>query len=353
MSQFQSKYSIELVNSAGTLLADLTGRAMHRRIILSRNEAEDITWRLDLNEFEKYCRDTNQDPRNLLINGSTEVRIKRGQSYLCGGQLNYFTPYVSPKQQYIDIKASGFLNLFQDRFTAASRIFTATQATTIASTVINETQAQTNGDYGVTIGSLATVGLHDRTYQRTNLKNLLQDLTRVQTASFDFQFAYNKVFNTFAQLGSQRPDVIFEYPKNITSFSVPNDATGLANHIIALGSGFGQQAQTQAVVDNTSSQTTYKLREKVITPNGVIDVSTLTDVANAELAAWAFPFELPSITVDGNQAPFVTDYGIGDQVRIRIKNYKMLSHIDGLYRIEKIDLQIDDDDNETINLFVS
>lgn len=354
MSKFASKYAIELVTSTGVLLADLTGRAQQRRLTMSRNEAEDISWVVDLNEFEHYCRLINVDPLNVLVNGSTEVRIKRLGKYLCGGQLIYFEPRIDSSSQTILIRATGFLNLFKDRYTSVLRQFTATQATTIARTLIDETQALANGSFGITIGTLATVGVHDRTYKRTNLKDALQALTKVQTAPFDFEFTYDKTFNTYAQLGSQRPEIIFEYPNNIKQISVPNDASGTANEIIALGSGFGIESQATATVDSAGSQATYKLRQKIITSNGTDNSDNgLTDAANAELATWAFPFELPDITVNGNVAPFITDYRIGDRVRIKINGYSMLNHVNNFYRIEKIELDVDEADNESIRLFVS
>lgn len=354
MSQFQSKYSIELVNSAGALLADLTGRARSRSVTISRNEADYITWQLDLDEFENYCRTSFIDPLALLINNSTEVRVKRLGSYISGGQLNYFRPNISTSGNTIEIRASGFLNLFKDRYTDVNRIFTATQATTIGSTLITESQALSNGNFGVTIGTLATVGVHDRTYTRMNIKDALQNLTRVQTAPFDFEFTYNKVFNTYAQIGSNRPEIVFSYPNNIISVSIPNDGTSVANEVIALGQGFGTESGAVVKVDDVNSQLNYKLRQKIITSNGTDNSDNgLTDAANAELAAWSNPFEIPEITVNGNVAPFVTDYHIGDRVAVSFSGYSMLKHINGLYRIERIELTIDDDDNETIRLSLS
>ncbi len=167
-------------------------------------------------------------------------------------------------------------------------------------------------------------------------------------------FLYDKTFKTYASIGSNRPDIVFEYPNNILSFRAPVDATGIANRILAFGQGFGTQAQAQYVAESIPSQATYKVREKVITTDAVDNSDNgLTDKANVELAAWAFPFQIPPIVVNGNVAPFITDYGIGDYVRIRLKNFRLLDHIDGLFRIEKFDLDIDDDDNERVTLYVS
>ncbi len=348
-----SKYSIELINPAGNLIADLSARASNRKLSKSRNEADKISWTMDLNEFEKYARSTGQDPQDMIIVDQSEVRVKRGNEYLAGGQINYVNANITPDSQTLEIRATGFLNLFQGRFTEVYRRFDDVQATTIAATLINETQALTNGDFGVTIGSLATVGTHDITYRRTNLKNALQNLTDRQFRAFDFEFTHDKIFNTYSAIGSQRPDIIFEYPNNIKSFSVPLDGTGIANQVIALGSGFGEEAQTQSVAEDLGSQANYQLRQKIITPNGVSEQDTLDDYAIAEVAAWAFPFELPTITVDGNLAPFITDYGIGDYIKVIIKKYEWLQHIDRMYRIEKFDLDIDDEDNEQVRLYLS
>lgn len=348
-----SRYAFEIVNPDGELVADFTGLAFARRLTLSRNEAEDIYFVMDLNAFERYCDLLGLEPQNVLAVYQNEVRVKRGQNYICGGQLSYIEPKITANGQTVEVRATGFLNLFKDRYTDIERIFTAEEATTIASTLINETQALDNGDFGVTIGAMATVGDHDRTYRRTNIKDALQELTRVQTNAFDFEFTYDKVFKTYESIGSSRPDIIFEYPNNIKAMNVPLDATGVANQIIVLGSGFGEEAAIQVTVEDEPSQLNYILRQKIITPNSVQEVDTLTDHGNAELSAWSVPFELPGIEVDGNLVPYVGDYGIGDRVRVRIKGYKMLEHIDTIYRIEKIDVGVDENDNESVKLYLS
>lgn len=320
---------------------------------MSRNEAESISWTLDLNDFEAYCRQAKVDPNSLLVPNSTEVRIKRGKTYLCGGKVLYRRVRITPESQEIEVKATGFLNLFKKRYTAASRIFTATDASTIAWTLINESQAQgANWNFGVTVGTLATVGNHDRTYLDDEIKDSIQNLTKVQVAPFDFEFTYNKVFNTYAAIGSKRPELVFEYPGNIRSFDLPLDGTLTANRIRVLGSGSGTDGSARVTVDDTNSQINYKVLEDKLLESSTIDTATLTEQGNAELAAVATPFEVPTISVNGNLFPYVTDYHIGDYVSVKIGGYSLTS-VNALFRIEKIDLSIDENDNEDVRLYLS
>lgn len=354
MSSLDSKYSVELRSPAGLLLADLSGRASSRTITKIRNDADQIAWSLDLNEYERFCALNHVDPTTLIVNGQTEVRIRRRGTYIAGGKINYKNTSVDANKQTLDIKASGFLQLFNDRFTDAMRVFTATEATTIAWTAIAESQAKPNGDFGITQGLLATVGPHDETYQWTNIKTLLQDLTNLQTNPFDMEFTAEKVFNTYASIGSNRPDIIFEYPNNILSFQLPEDGTALGNEIIAFGSGNGADAGVTVIVDDLGAQETVQLRQMTITTNGTDDSQGgVTDAANAQLAASALPFEIPQIVVSGDVAPFITDYGIGDRVRVKLGGYGMSRHINGLYRIERFDLTVDDLDHEEVNLYLA
>jgi hypothetical protein len=352
MSGIASNYSFELRSPAGLLLADLTGRAKNRKITQIRNDADLIEWELDLNEYERFCALNGVDPSTLLVNGQTEIRVKRLGEYLSGGQLNYKDLIVDATRQVIQIRASGFVQLLADRYTDATREFTATDASTIAWTAIAESQAKTNGDFGITQGALATIGNHDRTYQWRDLKSLVQDLA-VQTG-FDFEITPTKVFNTYTAIGSSRPEIIFESPGNILSYELPEDGTALANEIIAFGSGNGTDAGVTVTVDDEGAQETVQLRQKTLTTNGVDDSQGgVTSAANAELAAWALPFEIPIITVSGDVAPFVTDYGIGDRVRVKLGGYGMVSHINGLYRIERREITIDDNDHEEVKLYLS
>lgn len=354
MTSVSSKYTIELRSPSGDLLADFSGRAKDRRLVKSRNEADEISWNLDLAEYERYCSLSGIHPGQLPVVGQTEVRVKRGGTYLSGGQIVYAAPRITADNQVYEMRATGFLNLLAGRHTAAERVFAAADGSTIAWTLIDESQSLTNGDFGITQGNLATVGNHDRTYKRTVLKDAIKGLASLKTSSFDFEFTHDKVFHTYVSQGSPRPDIIFEAGTNILEYALPRDATALANEVTALGAGIGEQGAAITAQGDVNSQLTYKLRQRAITSNGTTDENGgVTDAAEAEVNAWAFPIEIIELTVDGNGRHSITDFGIGDRVKVILGQYDTTRHINGLYRVEKYELTIDDNDSEQIKLYLS
>jgi hypothetical protein len=359
MSRVPSIYSLELRSPTGTLIADLSGKARKRRFVQSRNAPEEIQWEVDVNELEQYARDLKLPEDGLIVPGSTEVRVKRKGQYILGGRINYAGTYLSSKTQSMTIRASGFLDMFADRYTGTTSMgtvqesFTATQWTTIASTLITQTQALTRGSFGVTIGLLASVGTGDKTFSYTNIRDALIALSQSSSKSFDFEFTYDKVFNTYANIGNTRPDIVFEHPGNIIEMEVENDATRVANQVIAFGRGFGDQSSTEIEVSDWGSQETYKLRQNIIVTNGTDNSDNgITDAATAYMSAYSIPYELPKITVSGSQNPAINTYGIGDYVKVKIGSYGSLKHLNGMYRVEKRVVTIDENDDEIVQIWL-
>ena len=364
---WSSKYTIELWDKHGNLLADFSGRATGRRITESRNYPESIEFGLDLNEFEKYCRDSGIDPKQLLITNSTEVRVRRAGTYLAGGQLVYKNVSINAQDQKIEVRVQGFLALFAKRYTGTtpagfvSEVYTAAAGTAksrtdLAWTLISASQALTNGSFGITRGLTGgSTTLYDKTYGgRTNIMNALQAMTTYEADPIDIEFTYNKVFNTYAQIGSDRPDIIFEYPGNIRALEVPDDGTDVTNEVIALGQGGADGTQKPAFGVDVSSQTDYQLRQDIVQTNGTDDSNGgITDAAESARDAKSRPLKIPALTINGDVAPFVTDYRIGDRVRVKVNKHPLISDINGVYRVEKRTITIDDNDNEIVKLEVS
>lgn len=368
MTVFSSKYTIELWTREGTLLADLGARLRNRVLIQSRNQPDDLAFDMDLNDFERYCEKAGVDPKDLLVVNSVEVRIKRLATYMSGGQLVYRNVHLEKNSGTVTCRILGFLQLWAKRYTGesdaglVSDVYSTADGTAdlsrkdLAWALINQSQNLTNGDFGVTLGpnQASSTTTYQKNYSRTNIKDALQGLTTVEAGAIDIEFTHDKKFNTYDYMGSNRPDIVFEYPGNIRSIGVPEDGTDMTNEAIGIGRGAADGTQTVAIESDLASQASYGLRQDTINSNGTDNSDGgITDDAKAEIQSASLPLRIPSIVVDGNFAPFVTDYGIGDRVRVKVSGYKLVNNINGMYRIERRTIRIDDDDNEEVTLEVS
>ena len=125
MPNLDSKYIVEIVDDSGTLVSELTGRARKRQFTVTRNRAEQILLEFDLDTIEQFARDSKTNIEEIFAVGKNEVRIKRGDRFLVGGQITHVQGSIDQDSKVLEVRAVGFLDLFKDRYTAASKSFTA------------------------------------------------------------------------------------------------------------------------------------------------------------------------------------------------------------------------------------
>lgn len=342
------KYTFELWSIQGIKVADISDLAKQRKYTLERNEAELLEFTLDLDAFEAFCASINTPPRNVLAPYQTEVKVKRDGQYLFGTQVVDCPIELSQNGSTINVKCTGYLNLFKDRYVTVA--YEQDDATTIAGALLMETQAQTNGSVGVTLDAVqyATGVLRDRNYERDNVKSALQNLTALIDGNFDFDFTHDKKFRTFAQIGSVRSDIELVYGgdgSNVKTATIERSGANLFNKLIGLGSGFGADQITSVQGDSTS-QIAYYLREKIEQFNSVSEQTTLDQNVAARKEMYKDLLEIPKITITGNEVGN-TFLGIGDRVPVYIREHTFVDNVFGLYRIEKMAVTIDDNDFES------
>ncbi len=338
-------YELELWSIQGIKIADISHLAKNRKYTMQRNEAETLEFTLDLDKFEAFCASIGTPPRNVLAPYQTEVKVKRKGQYMFGVQVIDTPVTLGENSSEIQVKCTGYLNLFKDRY--VTKTYTATDAASIARDLITTTQAQTNGSVGVTMDATQydTGVLRDRTYTRDNVKDKIKALTNLIDGNFDFAFSWDKKFRVYQQLGSRRGDVEFTYPGNIKSVTIERTGTSLFNKIIGVGSGFGAD-QLTSTQGNTTSQNAYYLRERIVQYNSVTQQTTLDQNTAGALATLSEVLEIPKITVTGKE--FDLGYiAIGDRIPVLINEHPFVDNVYGLYRIEKMDVTIDDNDFES------
>jgi hypothetical protein len=359
-------YEIELWSQSGVRIADISALAFNRKYTMQRNEAELLTFDLDLFAFENYCLNAlnGTDPQTLIKPYVTDVKVKRAGQYLFGAQVvdvSFSSTQdfrkagetgggggATTQDHVVTITATGYLNLLKDRY--VTKTYAATERTAIATDLITTTQAQTNGSVGITnSGTQYATGLvSDRTYALDNVKLKLQELAALSDSPFDFSFSPSKVFQTYSKIGARRQDInlIFGGPLgNVAGFTLDRSAINLFNKIYGIGSGFGAAQLTSTQVDGPS-QLNYYLREVIDQFNSVVLQPTLDQNTITAVSISKDILELPVITITSKEIP-ANFLSVGDRIPLKVLNHPWLASINGLYRIEKMDVTIDENDFET------
>lgn len=364
-------YGFEVYSRAGALVADLSTLATNRKITIERNAPEKITFEVDSRELSEYASTNNTTGAQILSAGVNEVRVKRnaptGATYLCGGRIDYVETSGSGVDKTVNVTVNGFLNMFKDRFYEVQKVHTGVEASTILWTAINESQTASanfyaptlpsaaNCDFGVTQGTLDTIGNKDRTYEvGKNVKDILVQMTELQTTATDIYFTYDKTFNAVVRQGSDRPGIVFETGKNIIDYKLPIDSQEISNRVITTGSGTeGGGTLVQSIVTDSNSQINYRVRQHVQQFNSISEETTLSDHGNGYLQATKDPLNTPEVSVLLGDDLNVTDFWVGDRVTVNITESDLLDDPSGFYKIEQIQLDISDEDEESAKLTLS
>lgn len=343
-----SLYEIELWSRQNVYVADISMLAKSFNYSMERNAAESFELELDLYAFEDLCASMNALPMTILYPYKTDIKVKRDGEYLFRVHVIETNTDLGVDNATIKIKGLGYLDLLSDRY--VTKTYTAQYETDIVQDLITETQSQTNGSLGITFGTQTQLVQRDRTYERQNVKEAILNLTNLVDGNFDFKIDHNKVLTTYPLIGSDRSkELVFVYPGNIKTMSIPRTGIKLFNKVYGIGAGFGED-QIQSTQVDTSSQLDFGVHEEVRTWNSVLAQETLDQNATARLANVKNILEIPQITVSGKDFD-MNDYGIGDTVTVRVKNHKFLNNIYGKYRIERIEVTVDENQDEDIKMY--
>ena len=342
-----AEYKIEVYSNNGKCLGDIRHLAQGLKWTEQRNAAETVSFRMDLARYEEYVKKTGMRPYDFMDAGTTDIRVVRNGKDRVGAHL--IKTVFSPNDPSVDIELSftGYLNYFKDAYVDAD--YDKTGQGDIAWGVINQYQGKQDGDFGIRRGRFTSLGKNPRQrhQKRANVKDFLVRLSNVIDGP-DFQFTPDKKFNTFDAMGSYRPDIRLSYPGNVASFGFERSVDSLANYVIGIGSGNGDDAPSTYATDPYSRKALYR-REKIVTFSSVVRETTLQENTNGVLELLKDVRELPSFTLSDGVLD-LNDVGLGDTIYIEMNGYIMFEHIRGFYRIEKIEVDVDENDAEEVTL---
>ncbi|MDP9356961.1 MAG: siphovirus ReqiPepy6 Gp37-like family protein [Chloroflexota bacterium] len=350
-----SLYTVEIVNPQGSLVADVSSIATSRRFTVRRNRAETIELGFDLGEAAKIAATLGTPLLQLFAPGSSEVRLRRGDRYLVGGQIAYARPSLTADNRALEVRATGFLDLFKDRylFPPDTLSYTADMGQIVAA-MMNQNQAKPNGSFGCTVGTIQASRTITDTWQpfASSLKDIWIGLTD-RINGIDLEFTYDKKLNVYYPgIGTEKTELLFSYPGTIREIALPVDATQLTNVSINRGAGNGLDQQPVQTRQSLPSQASYARRERIDDYPSISVVQTLNDKGDESLRLGSSPTTVPDVTLDGATEPRLGFYWIGDRVRFAVSD-PAFAVLDGqTWRINEIDVTVDENDHETIRLKV-
>jgi hypothetical protein len=339
------EWKVILYDQASQPVMDIS-RLVEFRLEDILNDSSTFNFSMDLTEFETLCASVSILPRNVLYPSLTEIKVYRNSVAMFGGIVSIANSRLEEVNTTIEVTADSYLHYFSKRL--LNKSYTSTDRSAIAWDAIDTVQSETNGDLGITQGTLATVFDSDLTADYRDVKSIIQLYTYAQPTTYDFEITPDKVFNTYLSMGSIRTEYPLVYPQNITAITIPRSSDSLFNKIIGLGSGIGDE-RLESIQEDSASQVTYRVHEKKQLYNSVILQDTLDENTQGFLEQSKGVLVLPSVSVLGG-AIDIDIVKVGDWLPVRIASSAFNDDVDGIFRIYKMTIKVDRNGNEDVSL---
>ena len=203
---------------------------------------------------------------------------------------------------------------------------------------------------GVDTASSVQENTRQVNYELQNIKDALIDLTNMEDDNFDFEFLPDRTFNVYQRKGEDKLNLEVAYPGNIDSMIISRSASNLANKVIAMGSGIGDE-RLQTILYNNVSRESVGTRESVTIDSNISLEETLRDKAIGNLYDRKDPTNIPRIIVkDGSINP--SNLKTGDIILVEAHGEHFIESTTGEYRVMKIACTLSENAVESMTLTV-
>lgn len=268
--------------------------------------------------------------------------------------------------QTLTINAREFESYFERRRIGTSTAFTNTDQLTIAQNLVTLAQSAPFGNIGVQVGIATSGVLVSRqyyAYEKKTYYNALQDLSRAENGfDFNISVAYNGAGQPTKTLTFGYPRtgtvysatsataLVFQMPASIVDYDYPEDGSISANTIIGLGAGSNEGKLISIQTDATKTAAGFPLLEEAANYSDVTDAAYLAQLALGQVNAVSSSPVTMSIVLSLTVSPVFTDYKLGDDARIMIKDARFPTGLDKVLRIVGIAVQVGDNSPERVTL---
>lgn len=275
--------------------------------------------------------------------------VRNGSVVWSGEQVARSGDLKANSPNYLTIVSRTFFEMLNARYTGAFVRFNNIDQGTILKSLVDTSQALTDGDLGFTFGSHTTGTNRDREYSNQNIMEAFINMSNVINGP-DFFITHDKEINIVSFKGIDKSaQAVLEWGTNLESVNIIEDFSTPANQAIVLGAGFGS-SQTIGTSTDTSARATYKLRQQRSSEIDVSGQSVLEAKAQALVRKYKQSLLSLSIVQLPNTNPGFSTVSLGDSIRVKIK--EGIYNINNRFRVYGYNVQVDDNNKETISYLV-
>ena len=333
------------------------------------NRAETMTGKVALNDANVRSIDIV----SATERGRTGIYIDRAGVPVWDGIL-WDRTYDSQSTE-LTLNCSSTWSYWSHRRNAITATFTGADQWSIFWTMMaNNMFGGAAGTINVVLQTIGTTGrLRDRTYwqyERRQMNELIEDLAAVQDGfDFGFELAYvaGTIQRTLTLYYPRRGRAqavsghVLEYGPNtrgnVIKYSWPDLGSAEANQVYNFGAGTGVDMLVASRVRGDRLTAGWPILEEVISNKSTTQLSTLISQAQAEVDAKADIQATPKVTILADVDPAFGAWQLGDDVRLRISDYRFPQNTDGTPGLDtwrritgyKVDVP-DDGSAETVDL---
>lgn len=286
------------------------------------NKGKDARISFDYESLKAIADTYSTTVEFLLAGGYREIYVEKESTKIYYGVI---TDYNIAKNDNgilaVDIASVDFFVLLSKRYTDNERIFTSTEASEIAWTLIDESQTSDSpySDLGITQGATVTSKNRDRTFRFDNVRDEIIKMTNANLDNgFDCDIDNGKAFNCYyPEKGSQRPNIFLDDETIINWRFRKPFLLSLTNKVYVLGEGFDDSILYVTRESGHTYKSAFGLLEGVLSERQIKTTSTLNDKGDRHLNNNQSPRSELVITIKDDD-PDILNYNVGDSLRIKI-----------------------------------
>ena len=270
----------------------------------------------------------NLDAAKMNILAATQpnkcaLYIDRNGVIVWGGILRKRS-YKS-KDQAISLIANEFEDYFSNRLILGTNNYVNTDQLVVAKALINNAQAQPNGNIGVQVGAETSPILVNQNYYGYAKQNVLSELQALSNAAQGFDFniscSYDANYNIIKTLHLGYPRIgkpysvgnlantVIELPSNVTEYEYDEDGSTQADSVYVTGSGSNEGKLVSNVQRTDLLSAGWALQEVVKSYATVSDQTLLNTLSSGLAQALGMPPVIIKVTIPAGIDPIVGTYG--------------------------------------------